>query len=43
VQFDADRFGEWRVLVETGETVAARIVRPGRNLVIAGLSRQYAS
>jgi len=40
-QFDADRFGEWvEVLVDTGETVAARIVAAlDEHLVIAGLSR----
>ena len=40
-QFDADRFGEWvEVLVDTGETVAARIVAGlDEHLVIAGLSR----
>ena len=40
-QFDADRFGEWvEVLVDTGETVAARIVAAmDEDLVIAGLSR----
>jgi hypothetical protein len=40
-QFDADRFGEWvEVLVDTGETVAARIVAAlDVHLVIAGLSR----
>ena len=40
-QFDADRFGEWiEVLVDTGETVAARIVAAlEAHLVIAGLSR----
>ena len=40
-QFDADRFGEWiEALVETGETVAARIVAEmDEHLVIAGLSR----
>jgi hypothetical protein len=40
-QFDADRFGEWvEALVETGETVAARIVATlDEHLVIAGLSR----
>ena len=40
-QFDADRFGEWvEMLVETGETVAARIVAAmDEHLVIAGLSR----
>jgi hypothetical protein len=40
-QFDADRFGEWlEMLVDTGETVAARIVASlDEQLVIAGLSR----
>src|SRR6187397_670211 len=40
-QFDADRFGEWvEALVDTGETVAARIVAAlDEHLVIAGLSR----
>lgn len=40
-QFDADRFGEWvEVLVDTSETVAARIVAAmDEHLVIAGLSR----
>ena len=40
-QFDVDRFGEWvEVLVDTGETVAARIVAAlDEHLVIAGLSR----
>ena len=40
-QFDADRFGEWvELLVDTGETVAARIVAGlDEHLVIAGLSR----
>lgn len=40
-QFDTDRFGEWiEVLVDTGETVAARIVAAlEAHLVIAGLSR----
>ena len=40
-QFDADRFGEWvEMLVDTGETVAARIVAAmDEHLVIAGLSR----
>src|SRR5947208_8435438 len=40
-QFDADRFGEWLgLLVDTGETVAARIVAAlDEHLVIAGLSR----
>ena len=40
-QFDADRFGEWvELLVDTGETVAARIVAAlDEHLVIAGLSR----
>ncbi len=40
-QFDADRFGEWlEMLVESGETVAARIVAAlDEHLVIAGLSR----
>jgi hypothetical protein len=40
-QFDADRFGEWvEALVDTGETVAARIVAAlDKHLVIAGLSR----
>jgi hypothetical protein len=40
-QFDADRFGEWvEVLVDTGETIAARIVAAlDEHLVIAGLSR----
>ncbi len=40
-QFDVDRFGEWvEVLVDTGETVAARIVAAlDEDLVIAGLSR----
>jgi hypothetical protein len=39
-QFDADRFGEWlEVLVDAGETVAARIVAAmDEHLVIAGLS-----
>lgn len=39
-QFDVDRFGEWfEVLVDTGETVAARIVAGlDERLVIAGLS-----
>ena len=40
-QFDVDRFGEWlEVLVDTGESVAARIVASlDKQLVIAGLSR----
>jgi hypothetical protein len=40
-QFDADRFGEWvELLVDTGETVAARIVASlDEHLVITGLSR----
>jgi len=40
-QFDGDRFGEWiEVLVDAGETVAARIVAGlDQHLVIAGLSR----
>ena len=40
-QFDADRFGEWlEVLVDTGESVAARIVAAlDRDLVILGLAR----
>src|SRR5262245_47823113 len=40
-QFDVDRFGEWlEVLVETGESVAARTVASlDTHLVIAGLSR----
>ena len=40
-QFDVDRFGEWlEVLVETGESAAARVVaRLDRSLVIAGISR----
>ena len=40
-QFDVDRFGEWlEVLVETGESVAARIVADlDQEVVIAGLSR----
>ena len=40
-QFDTDRFGEWiEVLVDTGETIAARIVAAlETHLVIAGLSR----
>ena len=39
--FDADRFGEWlEVLVDTGETVAARTIAAlDENLVVAGLSR----
>jgi hypothetical protein len=39
--FDDDRFGEWlEVLVDTGESVAARIVAAlDRDLVILGLSR----
>jgi hypothetical protein len=40
-QFDVDRFGEWlEVLVETGESVAARTVAAlDPQLVVAGLSR----
>jgi len=40
-QFDVDRFGEWlEVLVETGESVAARTVAAlDKHLVIEGLSR----
>ncbi len=40
-QFDAERFGEWvEVLVDIGETVAARIVAAlDEHLVVAGLSR----
>lgn len=40
-EFDADRFGEWlEVLVETGESVAARIVAGlDQQVVVNGLSR----
>ena len=40
-QFDVDRFGEWlEVLVDTGESVAARIVAAlDQHVVIAGLGR----
>ena len=40
-QFDAERFGEWlELLVDTGDTVAARIVAAmDEHLVVAGLSR----
>lgn len=40
-EFDADRFGEWlEVLVETGESIAARIVAGlDQQVVVNGLSR----